>query len=101
MIQEIGVKNPELNFDNEGLRKLASVYQAINHPVRLKILRLIHTHETISVTEICIKMRLDKEVASKQLSILRRAEVVYSVQRSRFHYYSINYKMLRHLQDKL
>lgn len=93
--------NCELSFDSEGLKKLASIYQAIDHPLRLKMLRLIHSQETMSVTEICAKLRLDKEVASKQLAILRKAEVVQSVQRSRFHYYSLNYRVIGRIQDKL
>jgi DNA-binding transcriptional ArsR family regulator len=47
--------------------------------------------------EISDKMQLDKEGVSQQLGILRRAELVSSKPRSRFRYYSLNYKILGRL----
>jgi DNA-binding transcriptional ArsR family regulator len=88
----------ELKLESEGIRKLASLYHAINHPTRLAILKLIHVHEAMSVMEISDKMRLDKETISQQLGILRRAELVYSRPRSKFRYYSLNYKILTQLR---
>ncbi len=90
--------NGELKLEAEGIRKLACLYHAIDHPTRLSIIKLIHTHEAMSVMEISDKMGLDKESVSQQLGILRRADLVYSVPRSRFRYYSLNYKMLKQLQ---
>ena|SRR5215203_968920 len=88
------LENSELKLESEGIRKLASLYHAIDHPTRLAIMKLIHAHEAMSVMEISDKMRLDKEIVSQQLGILRRAELVYSIPRSRFRYYSLNYKIL-------
>ena len=87
----------ELKLESEGIRKLATLYHAIDHPTRLGILKLIHIHETMSVMEISDKMRLDKETVSQQLGILRRAELVCSTPRSRFRYYSLNHKILNRL----
>lgn len=91
------VENDELKLEPEGIRKLAALYHAIDHPTRLAIMKLIHIHETMSVMEISDKMRLDKETVSQQLGILRRVELVYSKPRSRFRYYSLNYKILKQL----
>jgi DNA-binding transcriptional ArsR family regulator len=91
------VENRELKLESEGIRKLASVYHAIDHPIRLAIINLIHKHEAMSVLEISDKMQLDKETVSQQLGILRRAELVSSKPRSRFRYYSLNYKILGRL----
>lgn len=88
------VEKAELKLNSEGIRKLASLYHAIDHPTRIAILKLIHAHEAMSVMEISDKMRLDKETVSQQLGILRRVELVYSKPRSRFRYYSLNYKIL-------
>ena len=88
------VEKRELKLEPEGIRRLASLYHAIDHPTRLAIIKLIHTHEAMSVMEISDKMRLDKEIVSQQLGILRRAELVFSIPRSRFRYYSLNYKIL-------
>lgn len=92
------VKNCELKLETEGIRKLASLYHAIDHPVRLAILKLIHAHESMSVMEISDKMRLDKEAVSQQLGILRRVELVCSRPRSRFRYYSLNYRIIDRLR---
>jgi len=88
------VEKTELKLNSEGIRKLASLYHAIDHPTRIAIMKLIHAHESMSVMEISDKMRLDKETVSQQLGILRKAELVYSMPRSRFRYYSLNYKIL-------
>lgn len=93
----IVAKNCELKLETEGIRRLASLYHAIDHPTRLALMKLIHSHEAMSVMEISDKMRLDKETVSQQLGILRRAELVYSIPRSRFRYYSLNY----HILDRL
>jgi len=92
------VEKSELKLETDGIRKLASLYHAIDHPTRLAMLKLIHAHETMSVMEISDKMRLDKEAVSQQLGILRRAELVRSTPRSRFRYYSLNYKILGRLK---
>ncbi|HWI89720.1 MAG TPA: metalloregulator ArsR/SmtB family transcription factor [Flavisolibacter sp.] len=91
------VKNEELKLESEGIRKLASIYHAIDHPTRLAIMKLIHAHESMSVMEISDKMQLDKETISQHLGILRRGELVHSIPRSRFRYYSLNYKILNRL----
>ena len=91
------LEHSDLKLETDGIRKLASIYHAIDHHTRLDILKLIHAHEAMSVMEISDKMRLDKEAVSQQLGILRRAELVYSIPRSRFRYYSLNYKILGRL----
>lgn len=88
------VENGELRLESEGIRMLASLYHAIDHPTRLAIIKLIHANEAMSVMEISDKMRLDKETVSQQLGILRKVELVFSIPRSRFRYYSLNYKIL-------
>ncbi|HEY6956576.1 MAG TPA: metalloregulator ArsR/SmtB family transcription factor [Flavisolibacter sp.] len=86
-----------MKLEPEGIRKLALLYHAIDHPTRMAIMRLIHAHEAMSVMEISDKMRLDKETVSQQLGILRRVQLVFSMPRSRFRYYSLNYNLLHRL----
>lgn len=92
------LQNQELKLEAEGIRKLASLYHAIDHSVRMDIIQLLHANETMSVMEISDKMQLDKETVSQHLSILRKVELVQSTPRSRFRYYSLNYKILKNLQ---
>lgn len=91
------LEKSELKLETEGILKLASLYHAIDHPARIAIMKLIHTNETMSVMEISDKMQLDKEIVSQHLSILRKVELVFSIPRSRFRYYSLNYKILSRL----
>jgi DNA-binding transcriptional ArsR family regulator len=91
------LENRELMLETEGIRRLASLYHAIDHPTRIAILKLIHGNESMSVMEISDKMQLDKETVSQHLGILRKVELVYSMPRSRFRYYSLNYKILDRL----
>lgn len=77
--------------------RLAALYHAIDHPVRLSIMQLIHRHEAMSVMEISDKMQLEKESVSQQLGVLRRAGLVYSTPHARFRYYALNYKILQGL----
>ena len=91
------LQNCELKLETEGIRKLASLYHAIDHPKRLAIIQLIHANEAMSVMEISDKMEMDKETISQQLGILRRAGLVRSKPRSRFRYYSLNYQILSRL----
>lgn len=92
------LQNQELKLEAEGIRKLASLYHAIDHSLRMDIIQLLHANETMSVMEISDKMQLDKETVSQHLSILRKVELVQSTPRSRFRYYSLNYKILKNLQ---
>jgi ArsR family transcriptional regulator len=91
------LEKSELKLETEGIRRLASLYHAIDHPTRITIMKLIHANESMSVMEISDKMQLDKETVSQHLGILRRAELVHSTPRSRFRYYSLNYKILDRL----
>jgi DNA-binding transcriptional ArsR family regulator len=65
--------------------------------MRIAVMKLIHANEAVSVMEIADKMGLDKETVSQHLGILRKVELVFSTPRSRFRYYSLNYKMLNRL----
>ena len=91
-------KNCELIVEAEGIRLLAEVYHALDHPSRLKIMKLLHIHEEMSVLEIADKTNFDKEKVSQHLSILKKAGLVFSKPHSKFRYYSLNYKILKRLQ---
>lgn len=91
------LEKDELKMEADGIGKLSSIYHAIDHPMRIAVMKLIHANEAMSVMEIADKMGLDKETVSQHLGILRKVELVFSTPRSRFRYYSLNYKMLNRL----
>lgn len=76
------------------LKKSALILRAINHKLRLQILKLIQDEENITVTEIYVKLRLEQSVVSQHLAILRRAGFVNTKRDGKFIYYNINYDYL-------
>ena len=65
--------NAELKIDVIQLKKAALILRAVNHKLRQQILKLIHQHDRMTVTEIYVKLRLEQSVASQHLAILRSA----------------------------
>ena len=79
-----------LAVDYVKVKKAALVLRALNHKLRQLILKTIHDHKRITVTELYVKLRLEQSVASQHLAILRRAEIVATVREGKFIFYAIN-----------
>ena len=88
-----------LELETANIRAAALVFRAINHELRVKILRLIHGSSRITVTEIYRKLGLDQSVASQHLAILRKARMVITSREKRYVYYSVNYKRLEEVEE--
>ena len=84
----------ELKVDILTLKKAALILRAINHKLRIQILKLINTHGKLTVTEIYVKLRLEQSVASQHLAILRKAGYVNTERDGKFIYYSVNHQRL-------
>ena len=84
----------ELRIDVLQLKKAALILRAINHKLRQQILKLIHQNGKMTVTEIYVKIRLEKSVASQHLAILRKAGYVNTLRDGKFIFYSVNYSRL-------
>lgn len=89
----------DLKIDVLPLKKAALILRAINHKLRMQILKVIHTHGKLTVTEIYVKLRLEQSVASQHLAILRRAGLVNTDRDGKFIYYSVNYDRLAEVQQ--
>ncbi len=83
-----GLSNIQLDYTE--LRKAVLVLRAVNHKLRQRIIDLLDSGETMTVTDIYIKLRLEQSVASQHLAILRRAGVVVTERQGKFIYYSLN-----------
>jgi DNA-binding transcriptional ArsR family regulator len=82
--------NKEVQLDYADLRKAVLVLRAVNHKLRQRIVDLLDEGESMTVTDIYIKLRLEQSVASQHLAILRRAGVVITNRHGKFIYYSLN-----------
>ena len=85
----------ELRIDTTQLKRSALMLRAINHKLRQQMMKLIHGHGRMTVTEIYVKLRLEQSVASQHLAILRRSGYVLATREGKFIYYSVNTTWLK------
>ena len=74
----------DIQLDYAELRKAVLVLRAVNHKLRQNVIDLLEDSESLTVTDIYIKLRLEQSVASQHLAILRRAGVVITQRRGKF-----------------
>ncbi len=80
----------DIKLDYAELRKAVLVLRAVNHKLRQRIIDLLEEGDSMTVTDIYIKLRLEQSVASQHLAILRRAGVVNTERQGKFINYSLN-----------
>jgi len=80
----------EIQLDYANLRKAVLVLRAVNHKLRQRVIDILEDSDTMTVTDIYIKLRLEQSVASQHLAILRRAGVVLTKREGKFIYYSLD-----------
>ena len=84
----------DIQLDYSDLRKAVLVLRAVNHKLRQRIIDLLEENDSMTVTDIYIKLRLEQSVASQHLAILRRAGVVLTDRQGKFIYYSLDKERL-------
>jgi DNA-binding transcriptional ArsR family regulator len=89
----------EITIDFLKMKKAALILRAINHKLRMQIIKLIQEHQKITVTEIYVKLRLEQSVVSQHLAILRRVNLVNTQRDGKFIYYTINYDRIKQLVE--
>jgi DNA-binding transcriptional ArsR family regulator len=88
-----------LPIDVPLLRKTALYYRAVNHKLRLQMLKLIHKNGRMTVKTIYKAMRLDQSAASQHLAVLRRAGIVCTERDGKWIFYSVDYHHLKLLHS--
>jgi ArsR family transcriptional regulator, virulence genes transcriptional regulator len=83
-----------LGFDLKQLKNLSTIVKAINHPLRMRIVKTISESESLTVTQIYFKLRIEQSVASQHLAILREAEVLIATRNGKNINYSVNEPMM-------
>jgi DNA-binding transcriptional ArsR family regulator len=79
-------------------KKAAAVFRALNHPLRQKILSLLHQHEKLRVTELFIKLRMEQPVVSQHLALMRQAGLVKAEKKGKFVFYSVDYNRVEKIK---
>lgn len=80
----------EIQVDLLTLKKADLIIRALNHKLRLQLIRVLHDKDELTVTEIYVKLKLEQSVASQHLAILRRAGIVKTRREGKFIFYSVN-----------
>jgi DNA-binding transcriptional ArsR family regulator len=77
-------------MDYATIKTAAMTLRAVNNKLRQKLLQVINENNRINVTDIYVKLRLEQSVASQQLAILRRANIVRTEREGKTIFYSLN-----------
>ena len=85
------MKKEKQLFDWNESKKSATIFRALNNKLRQKILNLIAQEQSINVTDLYVKLRVEQSVASQHLAILRKAGFVINKRDGKTISYSINY----------
>lgn len=80
----------EIKLVYPDLRKVVLILRAIGHDLRKQIVDLLRKNETMNVTDIYVKLRVEQSVASQHLAILRKAGIVITKRNGKFILYSLN-----------
>ena len=89
----------QLEFHHQDLKQAQNVLRALNHKMRIQLLRMLHLKPGTTVTELYTKMKLKQSMASQQLAILRSANLAY-LRRSRVTVlYFVNYSTLNTISE--
>ena len=81
-----------LPYDAKAAKQGASVLQALNHDLRQRIIRLIHIHGCMNVTDMYKKLDIEQSVMSLHLAILRKERFLLSERHGREIHYSLNFE---------
>lgn len=96
----ISLKHPVekkiISIDFLAIRKALLLYRALNNNMRKRILRLLDTHNKMTVSELTGELRIEQPIVSQHLGILRKAHFVTSTRSGKYIWYSINYEQVEH-----
>ncbi len=81
------------------LRKSLMVLRALNHKLRQTIISLIKDNDTLTVTEIFVRLRMEQSAVSQHLRILRGAGIVNTEKKGKHIYYSVNKERMDQLSN--
>lgn len=83
-----------IQLNAEHLDFCTEIMRALAHPLRLRMIDLLQTHQPASVQTIYTEMDIEQSVASQHLRILRDAGLVYTQRRGKFVEYLLNEPLL-------
>lgn len=79
-----------LKVDVQGIKKVALLVRALNHPVRQRMLKMMARRESIAVTTLHLKLNLSQGEVSMHLAVLRRVKLVSARPDGKHRLYAVN-----------
>ena len=70
-------------------KHIADIFKSIGHPIRLKIIRLIYEHQTLSVTHLQQLLKISQPVISLHLGILKSKNIINLNKKGKHSFYFI------------
>ena len=102
-IRPLNLQEPVAEIDNlhdidyHNIKKAAMILRALNHKLRQQVIKTIHENKRLTVTQLYVNLRLEQSVASQHLSILRKAEIVFTEREGKFIFYTINFPRIEEI----
>lgn len=80
----------DIRIDMLLLKKADIIIRTLNHPLRIKIIKMLDEQRELTVTEIYETLHLEQSVVSQHLALLRRAGMVVTSRTGKY----IRYKLV-------
>ena len=77
-----------LRYDK--LRQSSTIFRALAHPLRMRMVSIIWHQDPICVNDIFVGLGIEQSLASQHLRILRQAELVTTLRKGKFIYYTVD-----------
>lgn len=87
-------KSARASLHPNQIQLATAVLEALAHPLRLRIIRLLHQKAPASVQVVYTELGIEQSVASQQLRILREANLVYTQRKGKYMHYLLNLDLL-------
>ena len=89
-IKALGKDGDDIKLEFSHVNRASLILRALNNKLRQSILKLLEQSNRLTVTEICIELKLEQSVASQHLSVLRRSNIVKFEREGKLIYYQLN-----------
>ncbi len=90
------MENKRPQRSDETLNNVLEVFQALSHPVRLEICRILMV-QPYSVGTLCAILNMKQYAISQQLAVLRKAQIVTSRREARHVIYALTNTKVRRI----
>lgn len=88
-------------MDDKKIKKSMEVLKCLAHPVRLSIIKFIHSEGEVHVNKIYSSLKLEQSITSQHLRVLRNHDIVDTTRNGKFILYTVNTKRLQYISNRI